>query len=230
MGTSRPDIFKFVASLKNSSSKRAVIMINSFLNVVKEGLEGDQKFNTLQDNAFSVSGGLGFPRFFHFYDAIDELIKRIIPTGLFDQWTRNFFKSRFAQMKPPEKEPEILTVNKLLLGFQIWLICLLICFICFIMELIVAQCINNYSINKCGFVRRCVYRLLHYYKRSHGANLKKIKKITATLSHDDIMETVLNDFCDLIVDCRFIKCLISGGSTKRSRNKNILNHELRDEN
>lgn len=130
--------------------------------------------------------GLSFQPYYFFYDAIDELISRIIPTGLFEFWSRFFFQTRAALMKPPGKEPEILTVNKLFLGFQIWLICLLICFICFLMELIVAQCQKNDSVNKLlitkfGSVRRCVSRLLHFYKRRHEVNLEKIKAITATL-------------------------------------------------
>lgn len=122
--------------LNDASYSGAIITSSSKLAQLKELSMGNYSWEVLPRRIMTADGGMAFPIFHYFFEPFNELVDRIIPSGLTEHWTRTWFKSRYNEKKSTYKPPIVLTMNHLVVGFQVWLLCLLMSFVCFLYELI----------------------------------------------------------------------------------------------
>lgn len=124
----------YTLKIANSSFKGAIVITSIELVELKTQFKGIYDWKVFPHKIMTAGGGIAFPPFFFFFEAFNEVVDRIIPSGLIEYWSRFFFNSRYNLKKLEKSEPVVLTMDHLGVGFLLWFICLGISLVCFIVE------------------------------------------------------------------------------------------------
>lgn len=121
--------------IENSSFKGCLLQTK--LRLWCTGVFQSRDFNSFEVFYMSYNKGIGFSLSSFLYSSFNDHITRFIEGGLFNYWmgiilNRNYFSIAQAQTRSSNV---VLTVDHLLVGFQIWLCTLLLPIIAFVGEI-----------------------------------------------------------------------------------------------
>lgn len=99
--------------------------------------KGNFEVNVLKETLIPISYGLMMPRHHFLISQSNQVITGLYEGGIIQRWvwlTENNIK------RVVKSEPKVLTMDQLNVGFQIWIVCLIISSIIFIVEHLVHCC------------------------------------------------------------------------------------------
>lgn len=112
-------------------------MVNSIVFLMKTiEFRGKHHWKVLDQKVFSFCEGIPFARHHYLYSSFNEKIKQLTAGGFIDYWQAKWTKHRNVTEKPPEPDPIILNLERLSIGFEIWLIMIGISTMAFLGEIV----------------------------------------------------------------------------------------------
>lgn len=121
-----------VTKLLPDGSNRGFITDTSYLSLMLYYTNGTFKYTQLQENIISDHFGFQFAVNNFIYNAFNRKVVQLVEAGIADRNIKDFC----SQCAPKEEtsDPLILTHEHLGIWFLVWLGCLLLCFMCFLVE------------------------------------------------------------------------------------------------
>lgn len=93
----------------------------------------------LKETLLQTALGLFVPKTFFLFSQINEAIKKLYEAGIIQKWFEIFLDQR---QRFVEKGPQVLTMDHLMIGFQMWLAFLLLASALFVLEKIIFWCLT----------------------------------------------------------------------------------------
>lgn len=136
LGFGRRDLKPFLArNLHNPLFKGSLVINNMYLVMKNIEFRGKHRYMYLKQKVFSYSEGMAFEKHHCLYSSFNEKIQQLTSGGFTVHWLEEWTKHRSNTEKPPPPGPEVLKMDQLSIGFQIWLIMLGVSFLAFVVEL-----------------------------------------------------------------------------------------------
>lgn len=151
-----------VDNLTDSSFKGSAIANNIFVLMKAISYKGKYRWKELEHKVFSFYQGIAFPRHHYLFSTFNEKIQQLTTGGFINYWQEKWTKHRNVTEKIPEPEPKVLDVERLSIGFQIWLIMLGISLIAFIGEIVHYWAPKLYHVVVFYCILNCFYKLIKY--------------------------------------------------------------------
>lgn len=118
----------------NQSLKAAIYVTEETLNILTT--QKEYSWPKLKEEIYSQPVGIGFKLNNFFYFVTDEIIQKLLPTGILEQSYKFHFEYLYKDKDPIVFMPQVLTFDDLSQGFFIWLSACGISVIAFIIEII----------------------------------------------------------------------------------------------
>lgn len=135
-GSKTPFDAFLVKDLHDPFFKGGVVIDNIFLLMKTIEYKGEYRYKYLDQTIFSYCDGMAFERHHYLYTSFDEKIQQLTTGGFIEHWIEKYTKHRNITEKPPPPDLVVLNMDRLNIGFQIWIIMLGISFMAFIGELL----------------------------------------------------------------------------------------------
>lgn len=126
-------------NISKPGSKKATIMEGQQVPYMVDHLKIKTQPILLDQAFFTIQAGFAIHREFYFNQQLNRKIVQALESGLMNHW-----KSEI-NIKPvilDSSEPKVLTMDHLMIGFQVYVLCILICVIAFIWEIIALKLIK----------------------------------------------------------------------------------------
>lgn len=127
---------ELVNQANNSSFEGSIVIENTELMSIAIKSNTTNLWSVLNENVYNFYWGLTFPRNHYMYTAFNEKVKHLNSGGFIDFWLDKWFKHQKIIEKPPPAPLVVLSMKDLSIGFQIWLLALLISSVAFVVELL----------------------------------------------------------------------------------------------
>lgn len=123
-------------NLTESSFKGSVVVNYNFVMTKTIELNGEYRWKFLDQKILSFCEGIAFDRQHYLFSSFNEKMKQLATGGFINHWLEKFTKHRYIVEKIPPDDLIVLDVERLSIGFQIWLIMLGISTVAFIGEMV----------------------------------------------------------------------------------------------
>lgn len=120
----------------HSHFKGGVMVDSQFISVQSLATKTSFRNKVLRENIYTSHFGLAFPVNHFLYDIISKKIRQLKTGGIINYWTSPWLKSRYEKKKEEIYGPEVLNMEDLGTGFEIWIYMLLFSFCIFLIEAI----------------------------------------------------------------------------------------------
>lgn len=127
----------------------------------------------LQERARTFLGAYAFDRFNPFYDSINKMMRNVAAGGIFNMWFLKLYNKQ-GHLKIDGTEPQVLTMEHLLIGFQICLVPLIASAVVFGLE-IASKFMPNMNNTK-KFLNHKMLELLKPKQEKHRIKPNAMKK------------------------------------------------------
>lgn len=133
-------IHDILLKVAEPNSKIAVFCHKELVQFINRQRNSSSLPNVLKENLFSDTAGLVFGAKSRFYFPFNKAISQLFEGGLTDFWRNNYYEMNKRNLYRPESGPEVFSMDHLAVGFYIWLACLAIGSISFLIEAVTARC------------------------------------------------------------------------------------------
>lgn len=120
---------------RNESAKVAFLTIDFAIKALTA--QQYNPWNQLKEEVYTRQVGIGFQQGNFFSFVVDEIIRKLLPTGVMYHSYKFHFDYMYRTADPSVSKPKVLTLDDLSVGFILWLSACGISSSCFILELIV---------------------------------------------------------------------------------------------
>lgn len=127
----------FVKDLLSDGSKRCIIASNDLLTLIINLSKGKIRFLSLREKVITDLRSFTMPRNSFLLEPFDRALTRLFETGHINLIVKYWAKVHYQFEESPTKV--VLTLEHLGVGFQIWLVCLLIALSIFAGEIILRK-------------------------------------------------------------------------------------------
>lgn len=117
---------------QNASSRGAVVLSNFQLMRNMQRLNGVTTVKVLSELFAEAPRGMLFPRFHVLYEPFNRKLDQLSQAGIVQRLIESYYTNNMIKNT---KGPEVLTLKHLELGFQIWLLFIVLSTIAFIAEI-----------------------------------------------------------------------------------------------
>lgn len=121
--------------VQDFSFKDAIISTKTNTIIQRNILRGNFIMNVLEEELFTMYIGMVFRPFDFMYKPFNDLILRVVQSGLIGHWHSEMHRVALTTTKA-KQEPVVLTWNHVYVGFYICLICLVLSTVCYINEVL----------------------------------------------------------------------------------------------
>jgi hypothetical protein len=120
-----------IKKLLVDGAKNAIITDSNWLNNLTNTLNGKLNPTTLNEKILSEYWGFGFSPKNFIFDSFNKIIVKLVESGI----SEKIIKDHKKELTPEIVEEHIvLTIDHLLIWFQIWLVCLILASFAFFLE------------------------------------------------------------------------------------------------
>jgi hypothetical protein len=128
-----------------------VLIDSETYRIRQELARGTGNWKVLEDKVFSFGSGMIFKINHPFYEAFNAKIAQMISGGITEKIMNFYDQGRKKNYEDIDSDPEVFGLEKLMFGFEIWLYCLAISTIVFVLEC----CFKRLTKNRCEELKLC---------------------------------------------------------------------------
>lgn len=122
---------KIYEETSRSGSKQTILICLQDLSPLINSIQTERAFKIIEASSFTTQCGLETSKNNFLNRQVNKKIVQVVESGLMDYWTAKYVpRPKYF----PQPGPQILTMDHLSIGFEIWLCCLLLCFVTFLIE------------------------------------------------------------------------------------------------
>lgn len=101
---------------------------------LNEIYEHEETYRLLSEKLYGAYCGISFTHESSIRLAAEEVIRELQPSGIVQRAVDRWVQKRFINPPPKEDEPIVFSLSRLAIGFQVYLVCIFISFIAFLIE------------------------------------------------------------------------------------------------
>lgn len=113
---------RYINDVTSDSFKGGVFISDEMLATLKTDYRGEIEWITIKQPVLSSHVAMYFEQNHFLFEPINEKINQLINGGIIDHWIKNATNSRYNLEKQTKRGPKVLTMNHLMIGFQVWLL------------------------------------------------------------------------------------------------------------
>lgn len=124
----------------SDGSKNGVLIVSD--QILQFRAQGNFKMAILAERVMLNHKSFSFNKNHFLFKAFDRKLSQLVEAGLAKRFIDEF-ENDYKMEREPDVEPEVLSFEHLSVGFQIWLLFLLVSFLCFCLELLRSFCLKK---------------------------------------------------------------------------------------